>query len=373
MVAEQIKELLDVKIDQTIESDKEKKAIDALKNLDDAWKKDFFERLKTDTIKVGDKDMMMKDIISTFNDQVQRNDTDKKFEWKAKKTLDTRVDALINDPDENDLVYLITTINYLDNQTNEIKKTIKELTVAQLNILKTKIEWWTEGNVDGSSIAESDIPFNTYGVGKWAIVEAANKFSQPNLKKKIIILLKQWKVKEVQKALGMTEDGTDLHHLADGMFGPKTLKNLEKWGIVDATEKVTTAPDITASDAVVAGNAWATSAEKPGGTSITLTIQDYEEYKTKSEADLETALWNIKKITIGNDTFIFTPFDMVQFLAISNITGAAEEPEEDATEDDEGGGTEEEKGTKTTYIYDTIEWWIEKWESNDKLFKAFWW
>lgn len=214
----------------------------------------------------------------------------------------TRLKDMIADKDDNDFAYLLykvsETLKVEKVKNLETKKIGKE-TKDQLRTLKTEIEKVsapTATPVDSTAVSPIIPPIPTdstktpinppvptwekpiapvspekltveeiwnfplYGkIEKKDIVAAIAKL-QETLKtekkttladgkttvKDIIWYLKEGKVKELQLALGMKDDNkTALYQRADGLFGTKTLKNIEAGKVIVQKEKTNTAKTTT--------------------------------------------------------------------------------------------------------------------------------
>ncbi len=239
-----IEQLQDVEINAEL-ADAEITAIDNLKTLDETGKKDFMASLKSGTINVDGTEMKMDDIITKFNDNIERDALNGKYVAKAEKTLDARLTALITDTDKNDLVYMVSTINFIENEsivTSKVSDSLK----THMNTLKATLVWSSESgldlSVDTSSITATDITFNMYsGITAGDIVAAVEKlkallWKEPLESGKtiddIIKMIKEGKILDLQQALGMSVDGKNVSEKADGLFGMRTLKNLEAGKVV---------------------------------------------------------------------------------------------------------------------------------------------
>ena len=246
----------EIKIDTEITWDLttwERKAIEGLKTQD---KEALKTALKTEEISVINSadntptKMKLSDMISDIDNFAERT-ADNKLQMKT--TADqTKVpiwlDKLTKDTDSNDFVYFINVCAlYLAWSKETALEVIGATTKSNLASLKAEIEkTTTEETTTTETLEAKDIKFTLYSwVTPDQVVAAGEKLkiAAPTLAKKIIPLLKSADIKGVQEALSMTSDvTTPLYKKADGLFGIRTLANLEAGKIVEykgETEKTT--------------------------------------------------------------------------------------------------------------------------------------
>ena len=188
MAVEQIKELKEVNIDATLSAD-EQKAIDKLPKLETADKTAFLTSLKTNTINVGGTQRTMNDMLTEF-DKMEWNATDKKYKAKTGETPATWFTTLVSGTGNNDLIYLISTIDNVISTDNKVIETLTSDFKSYLTTLKAKIKT-TKEVVDVSTITAADITFDTYGsVIPDKIVTAVTAWDKGDSKTNMIALLK---------------------------------------------------------------------------------------------------------------------------------------------------------------------------------------
>ena len=237
----------EIKIDTEITWDLttwERKAIEGLKTQD---KEALKTALKTEEISVINSTdntptkMKLSDMISDIDNFAERT-ADNKLQMKT--TADqTKVpiwlDKLTKDTDSIDFVYFINVCAlYLAWSKETALEVIGATTKSNLASLKAEIEKTTTEEITTTETLEAkDIKFTLYSwVTPDQVVAAGEKLkiADPTLAKKIIPLLKSADIKGVQEALSMTSDvTTPLYKKADGLFGIRTLANLEAGKIVE--------------------------------------------------------------------------------------------------------------------------------------------